>query len=1025
VRNLPTGNLTFFFSDIEGSTRLLEALGDKYAKLLERHRAIVRADFAANGGTEVNTQGDSFFAVFAEPQDAIRAAVATQRAMAAQEWPQDQPLRIRIGLHTGEARVVAGDYVGLDVHRAARIMAAAHGGEIVASAPTCDEARRSLDDTIQLRDLGEHRLRDLSAPERLYQVLGDGLQQTFPPLRTLDRTPNNLPTQPTPLIGREAELERIRRHLESDRTRILTLTGPGGIGKTRLALQAAANQVDRAQAGIWFVDLAGAGDAPDVLRAIAQTLGVTVKADADLCETIAAHIGDAALLVVLDNFEQVMAAADDVAELLRLCPHLRVIVTSRESLRVRGEQLIEVAPLPCPDNASRPTAADLGRYEAIRLFVERASAARDDFTLTDENAPVIVDICNRLDGLPLAIELAAARLRLFSVEDLRDRLHEGLGVLRGGARDLPERQRTLAGTIAWSHDLLDDDERAVFALMSVFPSAEIVAVEAVAERLDWLTDVDVVDVLASLVDKSLVRGTANGRGQRLSMLETIREFAAERLVADEDRDTQARDAHAAYYLELATTRSAGRGPETATSRRDRFDATAAELDNLLVAWRRFVDRRELGQLKSLLDVLWPLYESRGWYQGGLVLLKDLLAALPETPSDPAHRDKEIVLRMSIARVMLAIQGYTDEVERLYEDAIAVAESAGSHPTQLPVLRSLASFYLYRGNMEKTVLIGQKILRLADAENDADMRIEGQMILGPGLAMSGRWREGLDLLDGITAAWSAERSRASRLLVGPNPGVASAAVSGLLHWQFGFPETADARAATALERADRLGHPYTLAYATFHVGILDLWNGRAEAALDRARRVQAIATANDYLVWQATATVLEGAALALLGDPMAAVERAERGVVLYREHPTPPVFWPQVLGFRAIAALRAGRPSDALAFLDEAAAIVPDDSIDGSAIALQRADVLLALDDEAGAIDALRAAIVFARPGFVRATELRAATLLVGLSAADPAARDLAVESLQTLLPALTEGFETRLVREARAALDDAVGAASA
>jgi class 3 adenylate cyclase len=348
MRNLPSGTLTFFFSDIEGSTRLLEALGDRYSPLLERHRSIVRAAFGRDGGQEVNTQGDSFFAVFPEARAAIAAAVEIQRAMGAEPWPDGTPIRIRIGLHTGQARLVAGDYVGLDVHRAARIMAAAHGGEIVASAATCHDTGDDVTDGIRLRDLGEHRLRDLSAAERLYQVMADGLEADFPPLRTLDRTPNNLPTQPTALIGRDAELERIRRHLDSTRVRLLTLTGPGGIGKTRLALQAAANQADRVQDGVYFVDLTEADDSSSALRAIARALGLTARAGADLRAALAEQIGERDLLVVLDNFEQVMAAADDVADLLRLCPHLRVIVTSRESLRGRGAQLIAGAPRSFP-----------------------------------------------------------------------------------------------------------------------------------------------------------------------------------------------------------------------------------------------------------------------------------------------------------------------------------------------------------------------------------------------------------------------------------------------------------------------------------------------------------------------------------------------------------------------------------------------------------------------------------------------------------------------------------------------------
>ena len=480
-------------------------------------------------------------------------------------------------------------------------------------------------------------------------------------------------------------------------------------------------------------------------------------------------------------------------------------------------------------------------------------------------------------------------------------------------------------------------------MLSVFASAQIDAVEQVASRLDWLADVDVVDVLASLVDKSLIRGAANGRGQRLSMLETIREYAAEQLDLDPVRAGEVRDAHAAYYSEFAHAKAADlAGPaRTAT-----FDELAAELGNLLIAWHRFVERADLGRLHILLDVLWPLHETRGWYHGVLALLNDLLVVLPTMPSEPARRAKEITLRISIARVLLAIQGYTDEVERLYREAIALAEAEGSIPRQLPVLRSLASFYLYRGEIDKTAAIGAKVMRLADAENDPQMQVEGHLILGPALAFLGQWREGLDHLERAIELFDPDRHRSARFRLGPNPGVAAAAVAGLLYWQFGFPETADRRAASALDLAARVQHPYSLAYATFHVALLDLWSGRPAMARQRAVEVQAIARAHDYPIWMATGLVLEGVAIARLGDPVEGLARTERGIALYQEHPTPPIFWPQVLTFRASVAALNGRLDDALALLDEAAAIAPPQSADAALVQIQRADVLAARGDTA-------------------------------------------------------------------------------
>lgn len=1017
MTRLPDGTLTFFFSDIEGSTRLLEALGDRYPGALERHRAIVRDAFARRGAVEVSTQGDSFFAVFPEAPAAVVAAVAIQRGLAAEAWPDGATLRIRIGLHTGDAHVSAGDYVGLDVHRAARIMAAGHGGQIVASEATCALARPGLDDGIGLRDLGEHRLKDLSAPERLFQVTADGLAADFPPLRTLDRTPNNLPTQPSVLVGRAAELATIRGHLERHAVRLVTLTGPGGIGKTRLALQAAADEAERVEHGVYFVDLSGAQDADGVLREIARAVGVAIQGGSELRAALAEHLAPRELLLVLDNFEQVMAAADQVAGLLKLCPRLRLIVTSREALRIRGEQLLPVAPLSLPDRASGTlTAAEAATSEAVRLFVERATEARPEFRLTDANAPVVAEICARLDGLPLAIELAAARLRLFSPEELRDRLRSRLDVLRGGARDLPARQRTLRSTIEWSHDLLDDEERAVFGLLSVFPSARIEAVEAVAAQLDWLADADVVGRLESLVDKSLVRSVADGRGQRLSMLETIREYAAERLDGDGDsaravRAEAAREAHAEYYARFADARVSLLRSE---GRRAALDELAAELGNLMVAWRQFVDRGDLARLHLLLDALWPLHEARGWYHGALALINDLLGVMADAPPAPERAEEEITLRLSVARGLLAIRGYTEEVERLYREAIALADSAGAIPRRLPVMRSLASFYLYRGEMDKTAAIGREVLLVAAAESDARLQLEGHLILGPALAFTGQWREGLDHLDQAIELFDPERYRSQQFRLGPNPGVAAASVSALLHWVFGYPETSERRAATALDFAAQLAHPYSLAYGTFHVALLDLWRGRIDVSHRRAAEVVAIAQAHEYDVWTAVGVVLGGVTTAALGSPDEGVARVHRGVALYREIPTPPVFWPQILTLRATAQSLAGQTVEALATVDEGLAIAAERSWDSAVLKILRADLMVAIGDGAGAERLLAAAFEEAGQVGARMIQLRAATRLTRLS---PRARERGRALLGPLLATYTEGLDTPEVLAARAALD--------
>ncbi|HEX2267514.1 MAG TPA: NB-ARC domain-containing protein, partial [Actinomycetota bacterium] len=499
--------------------------------------------------------------------------------------------------------------------------------------------------------------------ERLYQVVVDGLAADFPPPRTLDAAPNNLPIPPNELVGRESELQAIRGHLESQNIRLLTITGPGGMGKTRLAVEAVTDQIGRFSDGVYFVDLAATRDAPAALQAIVQTVGVTVSSEALQASALAEELRLRTLLLLLDNFEQVMPAANDVAELIRLCPKLKVVVTSREALRVRGERLLPLSPLSLPNGSvGRRSAEEVSRSEAVRLFVDRARQVRPNFELTDENAAAVAEICKRLDGLPLAIELAAARLKLFSPRELTDRLRSRLDLLRGGARDLPERHRTLRGTIEWSYELLGDGERAIFQVLSIFPSASVVAVDDIAARISQLAGVDVIEVLESLVDKSLLRSVEEPSGQRLSMLDTIREFATERRHSNTELSDEARRTHAEYFADFAEAR---RNEIRDIGRDAGIEALASELGNLQTAWRHFVDEADIAQLNRMLDAMWTLHEARGWYHGAVALTNDLLDVFSKWPPSPDRAEDEITLRISVARGLLALRGYTPEVERLY------------------------------------------------------------------------------------------------------------------------------------------------------------------------------------------------------------------------------------------------------------------------------------------------------------------------------------------------------------------------
>jgi predicted ATPase len=501
VADLPTGTVTFLFTDIEGSTRLLHELGDDYAEVLAEHHRALREAFGRHGGVEVDTQGDAFFVVFARASDALAAAAEGREALAG------GPIRVRMGLHTGEPSVTAEGYVGIDVHRAARIAAAGHGGQILVS-----QATRDLTGIDGLRDLGEHRLKDLTAPERIYQ-LGEG---DFPPLKSLNQT--NLPAQPTPLVGRERELREIAELLRA--SRLLTLTGAGGSGKTRLALQAAAEMVEDHPDGVWFVSLAAVMDPQLVEPTIAGALGAR--------DSLSDVLRGKKVLLLLDNLEQVLPhAAPLVASL-----DAKVLATSRERLNVSAEQEYEVSPLPLDD--------------AVALFSQRARQLKPTFE-PDEH---VTAIARQLDGLPLALELAAALTKVLPPEQLRSRLERALDVLTTGARDAPERQRTLRSTVEWSYELLTTEEQELFARVSVFGgSFDFAAAETVVAAT--------VERLLALVDKSLLRRTTEGR---FFMLRTIGDLADERFRELPDAQ-QLRCRHAEYYLRLAEqTEADARGP---------------------------------------------------------------------------------------------------------------------------------------------------------------------------------------------------------------------------------------------------------------------------------------------------------------------------------------------------------------------------------------------------------------------------------------------------------------------------------
>jgi predicted ATPase/class 3 adenylate cyclase/Tfp pilus assembly protein PilF len=539
------------FTDIEGSTKMWERSPHAMQRALSRHDDILRKAIEERGGYVFKTVGDAFCCAFPTAPDALEAALETQRTLKGEEWEGTGPLRVRMALHTGVAEEKDGDYFGPPVNRVARLLSAAHGGQVLLSLPAQELVRDQLPGGTSLKDLGAHRLKDLFRPERVFQLLARELPSEFPPLRTLEDYRNNLPLQPTPLIGREKEVAEVCEQLSRPEVRLLTLTGAGGTGKTRLGLQAAAELTDEFEEGVFFVSLAAISDPQLVVGAVAGTLGVKEAGGQPLLESLKYYLDEKYILLMVDNFEQVLEAAPMVAELLSAAPNLNVLATSRIPLRLYGEHEYSVPPLALPDRERPPSVERLTHYEAVRLFVERAQAAKADFSVTNDNAPAVAEICYRLDGLPLAIELAAARIKVLSPQKMLDRLGNRLKLLTGGARDLPERQRTLRSTIEWSYGLLEEDEKALFIRLSVFAGGRALeAIEAVCD-VEGDLPIDVLDGLSSLVDKSLLKQEEGLGGElRFVMLETIHEFAREKLEQSGEAEEIKRQ-HAEFFVALA------------------------------------------------------------------------------------------------------------------------------------------------------------------------------------------------------------------------------------------------------------------------------------------------------------------------------------------------------------------------------------------------------------------------------------------------------------------------------------------
>jgi predicted ATPase len=681
---------------------------------LAQCQQLLRTAFQQQHGSEVDTQGDAFFVAFARATDAVSAAITAQRALASHAWPAGVAVHVRMGLHTGEPERSAEGYVGLDVHYAARIMSAGHGGQVLLSEATRHLVAHELPEGVSLRDVGKHRLKDVERPTHLFQLVIAGLAADFPALRTLDNAPCHLPAQLTPFIGREREGAAACSLLLRQDVRLVTLTGPGGVGKTRMALQVAEQLCQHFVDGVFFVSLAPLRDPALVLPTLAQTLTIREVAGQPLPERLVEELRGKQMLLLLDNFEQIMGAAPQIADLLAACPQLKVLITSREVLRVQAEHEFVVPPLTLPDAKRLPDLDALSHSEAVALFLQRAEVVKPGFHLTETTASAIAEICIRLDGLPLAIELAAARMKLLSPQALLARLGQRLAVLTGGTRNAPTRQQTLRNTIAWSYDLLEAEEQKVFRSLSVFAGGCVLSAAESVCTAESDEPLSVLDTLASLLDKSLLqRGEQDGEEPRFTMLETLREYGLEAL-AESGEAQSVRQAHAMYYLAWLETE----GPKLEGSQESRwFERLEQEQDNLRAAMKWALAQGESGgdmELALRLGVaMRALWSVRGNYSEMRAFLEQALARDKGSPT--AVRAKALRAAARLAEV----QGDISQAQAFSEESLTLFRQIGDQTGIALALHALADIVWVKGDLATARTQGEESLALFRELGDED------------------------------------------------------------------------------------------------------------------------------------------------------------------------------------------------------------------------------------------------------------------------------------------------------------------
>lgn len=850
MSNLPGGTITFVFTDIEGSTRLLQDLGEKYLKVLEDHRRLLRSAFRSHGGREVDTQGDAFFYAFHRASDAVSAAIAAQRAITSHAWPDGILVRIRTGLHTGEALQTETGYAGMAVHRAARICAAAHGGQILVSQATRELVADAGPDGMNLLDLGEHRLKDLSRPQRLFQVVAPDLPDEFPSLRTLDSLPNNLPRQLTSFIGRDREITEIKELLE--RTMLLTLTGVGGSGKTRLALQVAADVVDHYPDGVWWVPLAPLSEPSLIPQAVASATGIREQRGRPLMDVLLGYLGPKTLLLALDNVEHMLAgAADFIDALLRRCSGVRILVTSREPLKTAGEHAYPVPPLPVPSPGIPLPITSLAQADVVRLFLDRATAARPSFALNAQNAAAVIQICRRVDGIPLAVELAAARVKVLSAQQIAARLDDQFRLLTSGSTTALPRHQTLLAAMDWSHDLLTEPERTLFRRLAVFAGSFSLEAAEIIPSGAGLENVTILDLLTRLVERSLVAAEEEGEETRFRLLEPVRQYALRKgLEAREDTDVRAR--HRDFFLALAERGHSGlAGPERLVWR----DRIETDHDNIRAAIRWSIDIQDLEPAARLCASMARFWAARGFLNEGWTALQEVQQH--ETRVSPRTRG-----RLLTGIGLLAFEIGEHGQAEITEQALSLFRQLQDRPETEICARLLGMVELERGHYERAAPLLEEAATLAREREDPLAEAEALRQRGYLAAKQGDYALATQLLEkSLVAVRSAGLRRSIGFALGH--------LAQTYHYM-GQTDRAVTMLKEALDHLQAVEHGTGIAYFLNLLGLALLQQGDHAGAAGAYRRSLTSSHETGYRWGIAQSLIGFGAMSAAKGDAQMAV-----------------------------------------------------------------------------------------------------------------------------------------------------------